>query len=62
MNAIKERGKNLLTGFVGTTEDISEAYLYLARAKYTTGTGKKDNIFALKVVLLCFDRVLCLIY
>ncbi|KZS93838.1 oxidoreductase [Sistotremastrum niveocremeum HHB9708] len=30
--------KGLLTGSVGTTEDIAETYLYFARAKYTTGT------------------------
>lgn len=35
---LKKRGEKLLTGFVGTTEDIAEAYLYLARAKFTTGT------------------------
>lgn len=36
--ALKKRADELLTEFVGTTEDIAEAYLYLARAKYTTGT------------------------
>ncbi|GJE86772.1 SDR family oxidoreductase [Phanerochaete sordida] len=36
--ALKKRANKLLTDFVGTTEDIAEAYLYLARARYTTGT------------------------
>lgn len=36
--ALASRAKHLLTDFVGTTEDIAEAYLYLARGKYTTGT------------------------
>ncbi|EKM56833.1 uncharacterized protein PHACADRAFT_254167 [Phanerochaete carnosa HHB-10118-sp] len=36
--ALKQRADKLLTGFIGTTEDIAEAYLYHARAKYTTGT------------------------
>ncbi|KIP02150.1 hypothetical protein PHLGIDRAFT_50531, partial [Phlebiopsis gigantea 11061_1 CR5-6] len=35
---LKKRAEKLLTGFVGTNEDIAEAYLYLARARYTTGT------------------------
>jgi hypothetical protein len=35
---LKKRGEKLLTGLIGTTEDIAEAYLYFARAKFTTGT------------------------
>lgn len=31
-------GKNLPVGFVATPDDIAEAYIYLIRANYATGT------------------------
>jgi NAD(P)-dependent dehydrogenase (short-subunit alcohol dehydrogenase family) len=38
--ALLEKGsKNLLVGKVGTPQDIAEAYIYLLRADYTTGTS-----------------------
>jgi NAD(P)-dependent dehydrogenase (short-subunit alcohol dehydrogenase family) len=33
-----ESGKELPVGFVGTPQDIAEAYVYLVRADYATGT------------------------
>ena len=34
---LEKRGEKLLTGFIGTTRDIAESYLYFAKAKYVTG-------------------------
>jgi len=36
---LQKAGERLLTGYgVGSTEDIAEAYMYFARARFTTGT------------------------
>lgn len=35
----EEASKKLAVGFVGTPDDIAEAYLYLLRADYATGTS-----------------------
>ena len=37
---VQKRGEKLLTGFIGTTRDIAESYLYFAKARYVTGDRK----------------------
>lgn len=49
---LKKRGEKLLTGFIGTNEDIAEAYIYLARAKYTTGTRTLISVSPLYAPLI----------
>ena len=37
-NALAASGETLPVGFVANPDDIAEAYVYLARADYATGT------------------------
>lgn len=55
-----EGAKELSVGFVGSPEDVAEAYLYLARADYANGTTVVIGEQIYILITLTFSEKLCL--